>query len=232
MPHMSDELVVLEGFHAVKHALRFGADVVEIEAADPDEVLEMAGVLAPDLAGALSERLRAAPDRDFEGITGRVIARARRPDVDLAGILRTAGERPVVLLDRPRHLGNVGASIRVAAAAGARAVATTGTADPWHPVAVRGAAGLQFALPVGRVEGVAESARPVVALDPEGEALRPGRVPPGAILAFGSERHGLSDEVRAAATVTASLPMTPGVSSINLAAAVAATLYALRLAAR
>jgi len=50
-------------------------------------------------------------------------------------------------------MGNVGACVRVAAAAGAAAVLTTGENDPWFPDAVRGAAGLHFALPVAAVEG-------------------------------------------------------------------------------
>ena len=247
----SHNIVQIEGFHALKHALRFGADVLEIEAADRDEVIALAERLAPDLTDVLAERVtRADPDR-FTGITGRVRARARRPDFDATALLTHPGPGPVVLLDQPRHLGNVGAAIRVAAAAGADGLVTTGTADPWHPVAVRGAAGLQYALPVGRLDGIAElgrrlesvaetggrgaelpgGGRPVVALDPDGESLRAETVPAGAILAFGSERRGLSEEVRAAAGMTVALPMREGVSSINLAAAVAATLYALRLAA-
>jgi TrmH family RNA methyltransferase len=71
-------------------------------------------------------------------------------------------------------------------------------------------------------------ARPVIALDPEGEPAARGDLPPGAILAFGSERGGLSSEVAALATQRLALPMRPGVSSLNLATAVAATLYGLR----
>jgi TrmH family RNA methyltransferase len=247
----SHNIVQIEGFHALKHALRFGADVLEIEAADRDEVIALAERLAPDLTDVLAERVTRADADRFEGITGRVVARARRPAFDAMALLARPGPGPVVLLDQPRHLGNVGAAIRVAAAAGADGLVTTGTADPWHPVAVRGAAGLQFALPVGRLENLADlggrmdaiapaggrgeglpsGGRPVVALDPDGDALDPWSIPEGAILAFGSERHGLSDEIRAAADTTVALPMTPGVSSINLAAAVAATLYALRLGA-
>ncbi len=51
-----------------------------------------------------------------------------------------------------------------------------------------------------------------------------------AILAFGTERDGLSEELLAAADARVSLPMEPGVSSLNLATSVAATLYAWRLA--
>src|ERR671916_75279 len=87
------DLAVLEGFHALKHALRFGAEILEA----------------------------------------------------------------------PRHLGNLGAAIRVAAAADAAAVLTTGHNDPWHPDAIRGAAGLHFALPVGRIETApATTERPLI----------------------------------------------------------------------
>ncbi len=46
----------------------------------------------------------------------------------------------------------------------------TGENDPWHPDAVRGAAGLQFALPGGAGRArCRESDRPLLAIDPEGE---------------------------------------------------------------
>src|SRR6478752_8498658 len=50
-------LAVLEGFHALKHALRFGADVREAVASDPEALEELAGELAPDLAGSLRDRV-------------------------------------------------------------------------------------------------------------------------------------------------------------------------------
>jgi TrmH family RNA methyltransferase len=128
-----------------------------------------------------------------------------------------------VLLDRPRQLGNVGACVRVAAAAGAAAVLTTGPADPWHPDALRGSAGLHFALPVARVDAPPDTDRPLIALDPAGEPLR--ELPDRPLLAFGSERHGLSAELLARADARVALPMRPGVSSLNLATAVAAILY-------
>jgi TrmH family RNA methyltransferase len=224
-------LAVLEGFHPLKHALRFGAEVLEAVAVDPGAVTELAAELAPDVRDELARRLTPILAEDFARLEvapppPALAAIARRPDVDLQELLAAPGPGPVVLLDEPRHVGNVGAAIRVAAAAGAEAVAVTGTADPWHPAAIRGAAGLQFALPVGRLESVqAAAARPLFALDPEGEPLRPGTVPPGAVLAFGSERRGLGREVRALATARVSLPMREGVSSLNLATAVAATLY-------
>jgi RNA methyltransferase, TrmH family len=136
-----------------------------------------------------------------------------------------------VLLEDPRHLGNLGACVRVAAAAGAAGVLTTGRSDPWHPDALRGSAGLHFALPVARMWRLEPGDRPIVALDPAGEALRPGAVPPRAVLAFGTERDGLSDELLARADARLALPMRPGVSSLNLATAVSAVLFLLRLEA-
>jgi TrmH family RNA methyltransferase len=80
--------------------------------------------------------------------------------------------------------------VRVAAAAGAAAVLTTGTLEPWHPAALRGSAGLHYALPVGRIAALPAAARPLIALDPAGEPLRAARLPDDAVLAFGSDRRG------------------------------------------
>jgi TrmH family RNA methyltransferase len=199
------DLVRIEGFHALKHALRFGAEIIEVTG-DQQHVKEMAAALAPDL-----ELPEMQPGED-------VVALARRPAFDLQQALARPG--PVVYVEAPRRLGNLGAAIRVAAAAGAAAVLTT--ADPWHPVAIRGAAGLQFALPVAQVEDV-PAGRPLIAIDPDGEEIK---APRDAVLAFGSERHGLSEELKRKADARIRIPMRAGVSSLNLATAVAAVLYA------
>jgi len=208
-----DVPVRLEGFHALKHALRFGAEILAAEG----DLGDLPDRLAPDVA----ERMRALVRGG-----GDVVATARRPAVDVAAMLAAPG--PVVLLENPRHLGNLGACVRVAAAAGAAGVLTTGDRDPWHPEALRGSAGLHFAVPVARVDGVpAARDRPLVAIDPDGDGDAP--IPAQAMLAFGSERHGLSCALLAAADARVRIPMRPGVSSLNLATAVAAVLYGGRL---
>jgi RNA methyltransferase, TrmH family len=229
-------LVVLEGFHALKHALRFGAEVVEAVAVEPGAVEEMADELAPDLASGLGERLTPIEPEALEELAPRaprtgVVAIARRPGVDVAAALADPRAAPVVLLEEPRNMGNIGACVRAAAAADAAGVLTTGRNDPWHPDAVRGAAGLHFALPVAAVEEPPAGDRPLIAIDPEGDPLRPGELPPRAVLAFGAERHGLSPELLARADARLGIPMRPGVSSLNLATSVAAVLFAQRLAA-
>jgi len=227
-------LAVLEGFHALKHALRFGADVMEAVAADPRQLQELAAELAPDLGGSLVERTAAvAPDTLAELVpqaprTG-VVAIARRPEVDLAVVLAEEQPAPLVLLEDPRTMGNMGACVRVAAAADAAGVLTTGPNDPWHPDALRGAAGLHFALPVAAVGELPTNDRPLVAIDPGGDDLRPAELPPRAILAFGTERYGLSAALLDRADARLGIPMLSGVSSLNLATAVAAVLFAQRL---
>jgi TrmH family RNA methyltransferase len=229
------DLVVIEGFHALKHALRFGAELIEAVAVDPAALEQLAAELAPDLSGQLAGRVETIDAETLARLvplvprTG-VVAIAHRPAVDLAAVLAAPAPAPVVLLEDPRNMGNIGACVRAAAAAGAAAMLTTGENDPWFPDAVRGAAGLHFALPVTAVEELPASDRPLLAIDPEGEELRSERLPPRAVLAFGTERHGLSGGLLERADARVAIPMRAGVSSLNLATSVAVTLYAWRLA--
>ncbi len=224
-----DHFVVIEGFHALKHAMRFGAEILEAVTTDPVGLRELSGALAPDLASRLSGVCEEIDD-DLAGLTDHlprtgVIAIARRPEVDLAAVFTDPRRAPIIVLEDPRNLGNLGACIRVAAAADAAGVLVTGTSDPWHPDAIRGAAGLQFALPVARVAEIPRRGRPWVAVDPDGVPMRPGLLDRRAMLIFGSERHGLDPATRATADRCVAIPMREGVSSLNLATSVAAALY-------
>jgi len=63
--------------------------------------------------------------------------------------------------------------------------------------------------------------------NPEGDVADPGALSPRSLLAFGTERYGLSEELLARADARLAIPMREGVSSLNLATAVAAVLYAM-----
>lgn len=230
MTEPDEPTVVLDGFHALKHALRFGAHIERALTTDKAAALDLARQLAPDLTDRLATLLEPAAPEELTALTPRlhptgVAALAVRPAADVPATGRTA---PTVVLDNPRHLGNIGAVVRLAAGTGATGVITTGTTDPWHPHVVRAAAGLHFALPVTRRTSPDElPPGPLYALDPEGQDIRTlaEPIPPDALLAFGSERHGLTAATRARATHLIALPMRPEVSSYNLATSVAMTLY-------
>lgn len=222
----ADECVLLDGFHALKHALRFGARVPVAVALDPPATLSLAAELAPDLTGPLEALLRQVSGQTLRGLVPRphptgVAALAMRGTC--ASPL--PGDAPLVVLDNPRNLGNVGAVVRLAAGCGAGGVLTTGDVDPWHPAAVRASAGLHFATAVEHREVAELPDRPLYAFDPEGTDLRAVTLPSDAMLAFGSERHGLSSALRARADHLVALPMRPQVSSFNLATSVAMALY-------
>jgi TrmH family RNA methyltransferase len=227
-------LAVLEGIHALKHALRFGADVVEAISADVPALADLARDLAPDQTSRLVALVEpvspqilatAAP----QSPRSDVVAIARRPVADVKALVADARPAPVVVLEDARNLGNIGACVRVAAAADAGGLLCLAGNDPWSADAIRGAAGLQFALPVARVAGLPDGDRPLVACDPRGAPLDPRELPPRAMLAFGTERHGLSDALLDRADATISIPMRAGVSSLNLATTVAAVLFAWQL---
>jgi RNA methyltransferase, TrmH family len=223
-----DSQAVLEGVHALKHALRFGAQVSLVITPSRDRLAALLTDLAPDVA--LPATTIEVDEAGWVAVTGGSappspsVALAARPDVDAAHVLDTSGR--VVVLEGPRHAGNLGAAIRVAAAADAGGVLVVGGIDPWHSACLRGAAGLHFALPVARVEALGRIRRPMVAFDPGGTPLRAGAVADDALLAFGSERHGLTPALLERADQTLAIPMRAGVSSLNLATAVAVALYA------
>ena len=228
-------LAVLEGFHAIKHAIRFGAEFEMIAARDLNELQGFIAQLAPDVGARLMSTVSAVPAGLFDQLsptppeTG-VIAIAKRRITSAEQLAALPRNAPIVLLESPSHSGNIGAVIRVSAGAGAAAVVTTGPNDPWNPGAIRGAAGLHYALPVMRSESIAIPGRSLIAIHPDGDELNRYTIPDDAVLAFGTERAGLSDDLLGRATSRIRIPMEPGVSSLNLATSVAIVLYTWRLA--
>jgi TrmH family RNA methyltransferase len=225
--------VLLDGFHALKHALRFDADVTCVLTADRAAVAGLARELAPDVAARIDALAVQVPSALLKELVPRphptgIAALATRPDraSHLAALARQPRTAPVVVLDNPRNLGNIGAVVRLAAGFGATGVVTTGDADPWHPTVVRAGAGLHFATVVEQltVDQLPYGA-PLYALDPEGDDIRDMAFPDDALLAFGSERHGLSAELRGRATRLVAIPMRPQVSSFNLATSVGMGLF-------
>jgi TrmH family RNA methyltransferase len=218
--------VELSGFHAVKHALRFAPELVtDVVVTSLGDAERLCRRLAPDVAEPL---LSLAVEGQVDHPTG-VAGWAQMPPADRSCL--TQRSAPLVVLDAPRHAGNAGAAIRVAAAAGASGVAfltdPRAPLDPWSAAVVRGSAGLHYALPVLQLGSLAHLRGPVIVLDAEGDPWE--ALPDDAAFVVGSERAGVSADTLARADRIVALPMRPGVSSLNLATAVSAALYAWRL---
>lgn len=112
---LADESVLLDGFHALKHAVRFGARVPVAVTTDREAVLALADELAPDVRAVLDELLTEVAEATFTALVPRphptsVAALAVRPSraANLETLARTPRTTPVVVLDNPRNLGNAG----------------------------------------------------------------------------------------------------------------------------
>lgn len=121
---------------------------------------------------------------------------------------------------------NLGAAIRTAAALGARVVLTAEAASPWHPKSLRASGPALLTAELARGPSLAELASleqpDLYALSPVGADLLRLDFPPAAGFVFGLEGPGL-DRVWPPER-RFSIPMTPGVESLNAAAALAVAL--------
>ena len=210
--------------------------MTRIATCDPDGLERLADELAPDLRGVFRQSATLVKPETFRQLSRNVphtevISVAVRPRINLHRVMADPSPRPVVFLEDPRNLGNMGAAVRVAAAADAAGVLMSGRNDPWDPMVIRGSAGLHYAVAVARVSELDPHGRPVVAVDPDGHDLDPAALPDRAVLAFGTERHGLTPELSRRADLRIRIPMREGVSSLNLATSVAVVLYSRRWSA-
>jgi TrmH family RNA methyltransferase len=143
---------------------------------------------------------------------------------------RLAGD--VLYLDGVQDPGNVGALLRVAAAAQVRNVlAAPGTAALWSPKALRAGQGAHFALTIA--EDVAADqleqwfGGPWIGTEARsGSSLWDTRLPATDLgWMLGSEGAGLSPPARARCSQQVRIPLAEGIESLNVAAAAAVCLF-------
>jgi tRNA G18 (ribose-2'-O)-methylase SpoU len=179
-----------------------------------------------------------------EGVTGYAVHRGALAALHRPGLAPVrdvvAGARRVLVLDDIVDHTNVGAAFRAAAGLGADAVLVgPRCADPLYRRSVRVSMGTVFQVPWTRMPAWVEArellhaegfriaalalADDAVPLD-EFAADPPERV----ALVLGAEGDGLSRRALAAADTIVTIPMAGGVDSLNVAAASAVALWALR----
>jgi len=196
----------------------------------------------PGLAGALvgtgAQVLLASPGT-MRAVTGYRVHRGAlasfvRPVLPDPGSILAGARFVVVLVDLVDHT-NVGAVFRNAAALGADAVLVSpGCADPLYRRAVKVSMGAVLGIPWTRtgqdpLEHLDGFATIALTPDPDAHDLRQLRLDgrPRAVL-LGTEGTGLPDALGVRAELRVRIPMSAGVDSLNVAAASAVALYALR----
>jgi len=169
---------------------------------------------------------------------GAIAAMHRPPPTPLAEVL--AGARRVVVLEDIVDHTNVGAIFRSAAALGTDAVLVTPRcADPLYRRSIRVSMGTVFQVPWARIDpwpgGVATLAQAgfvvaAFALAPDAVPLEQLAADPPQRLALvmGTEGDGLGRRTVAACDLVIRIPMAGGVDSLNVAAASAVAMWALR----
>ena len=202
--------------------------------------------LADLVEGAERDRVPVfvGPDDVMEELTGfhlhrGAVASMHRPELPpLDSVVRDA-RRVLVLEDIVDHT-NVGAAFRSGAAFGIDAILVTPRcADPFYRRAVRVSMGTVFQVPWTRiqpwpraVDGLREAGFTVAALALTEDAVTldelAAKPPERLALVLGTEGDGLRPRTITAADVTVRIPMAGDVDSLNVAAAAAVAMWALR----
>jgi RNA methyltransferase, TrmH family len=120
--------------------------------------------------------------------------------------------------------GNVGTLLRAADGFGPAFVAlSAGCADPTGPKALRASAGAVFRVPTADFDDA--PGRRVALVAHEGAPLPELALEDGTTFVLGAEREGLPDEIVLACDERATIPLSPGAESLNVAIAGAIALY-------
>ena len=159
------------------------------------------------------------------------------PPVSVDTIIGNAPGPPlIVALDGMANAENVGVLVRNCAAFGVDGLIVGETSSsPYLRRAVRNSMGTVFALPVVHSENLAATltdlhrrfAVRIVAAHPAAQArpIEESLFEASCCLVFGSEGDGISRAVLDACSLQVSIPMAPGVDSLNVASATAVFLY-------
>jgi TrmH family RNA methyltransferase len=193
------------------------------------------------LVAAATERgipVSPVTDRAMAGLADTVtpqgvVAVCALVDRSLTDVLADA-PRLVAVLVGVSDPGNAGTVIRVADAAGADAVVLAGDAvDPHNGKCVRASTGSVFHVPIARapVAEVLDACRSaglrLIAADGYAKVeLTPATTTGPTAWFFGSEAHGLPEEVKLAADESLRVPIYGNAESLNLATAATVCLYA------
>jgi TrmH family RNA methyltransferase len=231
-------LAVVEGPKVLGELIKVGSPVqrvlYDVASASTESIADV--IVAADRAGIPLEAVgRGVLDKVLDSTTPQgVAALVPRPQHDLAGLAgATSGGAPTLVAAGVQDPGNLGALVRVAAAAGSPAlVCDRGSADPWAPKALRASTGWALRFPVVETDDLLDTlcrlrddGVTVVLAAPGGPAHDEiGWMSPTALV-MGSEGQGVDPAVLAEFPDRVSIPMAGGVESLNVATAAAVVAF-------
>ncbi len=231
-------LALAEGVRLVEEALAAG---IGIQGAVASPVLESTtrGKTLKESLTARSVRVEDVSDAELEALADTehpqgIVAVIEPRHWSLSDIRMEAGT-VVLVLDGVQDPGNVGTMLRTALGLGAMGmIALKGTADVTNSKVIRAAMGATFRLPVATASqdefvawGRLQRMEMWVA-DTSGESTerlprRNGRPPVALVL--GNEGAGVGPQIDTAADRRVTIPLSPGVESLNVAVAAGILLY-------
>lgn len=233
--------VLLDGEHLVQEAL--ACDIpVEIAAFSGRQLGNAFSPLAA-IARAVEKRggrVLAVTDQVLAAMSpvqhpAAVVAIGRARPVDVRVVMSAVSDVPLVLvLAGLQDPGNVGATVRAAAAFGASGVvAIDGSASPFGWKALRGGMGGTFRVPIATratlpeviAAAKAQQLRLVAAVPRGGTPLPDVDLRTPSAIVLGGEGAGVAPATISAAHETISIPMYAPVESLNVAVAAAVILY-------
>ena len=234
---------LIEGPHLVAEAVATGTAISTVifrssslsqtapESEDLRDHLKLANVPMVALSDEAFDRL--AETETPQGVMAIVARRDMAEDLFFSGKERP-GASNFLVLDRLQDPGNVGTAIRTADALGvAGVIVIKGTADVYNAKVVRAASGSLFRMPLlflasgeAAIELLSNRGIRLAVAVPDGDKpLFRESLSEGAALVIGNEGGGVSEIFREAATLRVSIPMHPGVESLNAAAAASILMY-------
>ena len=234
----------LEGLRLLERALRAGAPleyVVVSESLRHAPGPREAALLAELESREDLELITAPDDALADHVQGRTFGACLgfvrlAPQPTLAEVFAERDPGVVLVAVEAEDPGNVGALVRSAFVAGARAFCAVGATEPYHPKAVRTSMGSLFRMPILTFPDADE----LLAALEDAEVWSVGAVsrggqhprdlaPPGARTAVfvGSEAFGLAPELSEALDARTTIPMRAEVDSFSVNAAASILLYEL-----
>lgn len=224
---------LIDGVVEIQHAINAGIEVQDF-IVSPSCVDADFGPLAEEIpVRVLSDSLLSK--LSYGQVHAQPIALAKTPELPLQALKLDACSL-ILVLDRTEKPGNLGACLRSAAACGVTAVVLTDPiCDPFNANAIRASRGTMFRVPVaicGRDELIAlarTQSLPVYAARVDAKhTLWNLPLDRGAILVFGNEAEGLSDDWQQQVVRDFTIPMSSAADSLNLSISAAVTLYEAR----